>query len=36
MAADFQLVFDEEELANKSGMRGKKRSTQVTFRRDAE
>ena len=27
MDADFDPVFDEEELANKSDMRGKKRST---------
>lgn len=29
MAADFELVYDEEELANKSDMRGKKRSARV-------
>ncbi|WP_418253051.1 hypothetical protein [Gordonibacter urolithinfaciens] len=29
MDADFEPVFDEEELANKSDMRGKKRSARV-------
>lgn len=29
MDADFEPVFNEEELANKSDMRGKKRSTRV-------
>ena len=29
MAADFELVHDEEELINKSDMRGKKRSARV-------